>query len=610
AVWKAEGPLEYLGRTDSQVKFRGQRIELGEIESRLLATDSVAQAVVLVGESAGLQQLAAFVVPKAGTAPVPSQLRAELFATLPSPMVPGFFLFGGLWRTPPRGMLDRGALESQIPALKVSTQRPQTPTEQLVARTFAAVLGVDEVGRDQDFYAQGGNSLLAFQVRSLLMAETGLQLPLRDFFRTPSVASLAALIDGRSTSATADLVEADLRLLETLPRTQDEPDSPDNQILLTGATGFLGAHILHDLIEHTDGTIWCLVRARTDDEAAAKVTDSLLRFGLWNPRIRNRIIALPADLAAPGLGIESEVFDMLCSRISTIVHCGAQVSHVDEYERVRAANVGGTRELLRMAGSGSRTSLHYISTTSMFSGAEYPVGAQILEQDRPDFADVEYSGYVTSKWVAESLVESASERGVPTSIYRVSLISGHTRTGAGATHGFWNIVRAIAVLGVAPAAMETHIELVPVDYAAEAITRIATNALPDGQTFHIVNNRHVPVRMILDLLRSRGHRITEVSANEFRKRLRDEASTLASTGDFSLAGAALLSESREWAARRAMMFDDSNTRKALAVIGINYPPADSAVLERYLAYFESIGYIPNSSVRKNLPAMAGASTQE
>ncbi|MFI6218912.1 amino acid adenylation domain-containing protein [Nocardia salmonicida] len=610
AAWTTEGHLEYLGRTDSQVKFRGQRIELGEIESRLLATDSVAQAVVLVSTTGGLQQLAAFVVPKAGKAPGPNQLRTELFAKLPSPMVPAVIAVLPMMPTTPSGKVDRRALESRIPALKVSMQRPQTPTEQLIAVMFAEALGVDEVGRDQDFYALGGNSLLAFQVRSNLMARTGSELPLRDFFRTPSVSSLAALIDGRSTAATADLVEADLHLLETLPHIQSEATDHRSHTLLTGATGFLGAHLLSELIEQTDATIWCLVRARTDDAAAAKITASLLRFGLWSPRIRDRIIALPADLGEPGLGLEADVFEMLSSRITTIVHCGAHVSHVDEYERVRATNVDGTRELLRMAGSGSRTSLHYISTTSMFSRVDNPAGSQIREQDRPEFTDVEYSGYVTSKWVAESLVESASKLGIPASIYRVSLISGHTRTGVGAAQGFWNMIRSIAVLGIAPTAMDTDIELVPVDYAAESITRIATGTQPVGRTFHIVNNQHVPVRMVLDSLRSRGHQITAVSADEFRTRLRNEASVRASVGDFSLAGAALLSESGEWTARRTMTFDDSNTRSALAGTRTNRPSVDSAVLERYLAYFENTGYIPDSSARNKVPAMAAASSQE
>lgn len=594
ARWTIEGRLEYLGRTDSQVKFRGQRIELGEIESRLLTTGTVAQAVVLVSEAAGPQQLVAFVVPEAGTAPVPDQLRAALFATLPAPMVPSIVAVLPALPTTSSGKVDRRALEARIPALQASGQRPQTATELLIAQAFADALGIDQVGRDQDFYTLGGNSLLAFQVRSVLMAATGRELPLRDFFRTPSVVSLAALIDGQSATATAELVDADLRLFETFPRVHDHLESPDNSVLLTGPTGFLGAYILNELIEHTDRTIWCLVREGTEDEAAARVTDTLLRFGLWSPRIRNRIIAVPGDLAAPGLGLAPQVFDTLSARVGTIIHCGAQVSHVDEYERVRAANVEGTGELIRMAAGGCRTDLHYISTTSMFSGADQATGRQISEQDRPGFAEVEYSGYVTSKLVAESLVDSASIQGVPTSTYRVSLVSGHSRTGAGATHGFWNMVRAIAVLGIAPDSVGTHIELVPVDYAAGAIARIATTIRPAGRTFHIVNNQHVPVRMILDLLRSRGHRIDEVDAEEFRERLRTEASIRASAGDFSLAGAALLSESGEWAARRDVTFDDSGTRTALAGTDVGGPVVDATVLERYLDYFESTGYLPNS----------------
>ncbi|MEC3955141.1 amino acid adenylation domain-containing protein [Nocardia sp. CDC153] len=192
-AWNADGELEYRGRTDFQVKIRGFRIELGEIEAALLALPQIAQTAVLArsDERTG-DRLVAYLVPTGVDVDV-AQVKSELSAALPSYMVPSAFVVLAALPLNANGKLDRAALPD--PEFKAAEFRsPATDLEQTVADAFGDVLGVDRVGADDDFFALGGNSLLATQVASRLRALTGAEVRVAWFFTAPTVAGLATQI--------------------------------------------------------------------------------------------------------------------------------------------------------------------------------------------------------------------------------------------------------------------------------------------------------------------------------------------------------------------------------------------------------------------------------
>ncbi|MFC3962613.1 non-ribosomal peptide synthase/polyketide synthase [Nocardia jiangsuensis] len=193
--WTATGELEYLGRTDFQVKLRGLRIELGEIEAVLEAVPGVARAVVLVRDDAGAgEQLVAYAVP-AGAAPIElGQLRAAALAALPSYMVPAAFVVLDALPVTASGKLDRSALPAPVRTAAVHTA-PVGPIEEIVAGVFAEVLGCARVGRDDDFFTLGGNSLAATQVAARLSADLDCLLGVRDLFTATTVRGLAELVE-------------------------------------------------------------------------------------------------------------------------------------------------------------------------------------------------------------------------------------------------------------------------------------------------------------------------------------------------------------------------------------------------------------------------------
>ncbi|MFJ9371534.1 amino acid adenylation domain-containing protein, partial [Nocardia sp. NPDC101769] len=193
-VWRAEPDrLEYIGRTDFQVKFRGQRIELGEIETVLLAQACVSQAVAVVVQNALGDQLVAYVVAAPGYTIDQQQLLAATATTLPAYMVPGAIVALEAFPLNTSGKLDRKALPAPVFAPR-EFRAPEGQTEIAVAAVFAGVLGVDSVGADDDFFALGGNSLLATQVAARLGAALDTRVPVRTLFEVSTVAGLAATL--------------------------------------------------------------------------------------------------------------------------------------------------------------------------------------------------------------------------------------------------------------------------------------------------------------------------------------------------------------------------------------------------------------------------------
>ncbi|NJQ04799.1 amino acid adenylation domain-containing protein [Streptomyces lonarensis] len=209
ARWRADGTLEFLGRTDRQIKVRGHRVDPGEIEAALTALPGVTEAAVLTRPGAGGELLAAYVAvtdPQAGD---PAGLRARLTAALPGHLVPA--LYATVERLPltPNGKLDTDALPEPSAPAATDDEPPRNDTEAAVCAVYADVLGVDRVGRDSDFFDLGGHSLLAARVVAGLRAALGTEPPIRFLFESPTPAALAARLDEAPGSARPALTAAE-----------------------------------------------------------------------------------------------------------------------------------------------------------------------------------------------------------------------------------------------------------------------------------------------------------------------------------------------------------------------------------------------------------------
>jgi amino acid adenylation domain-containing protein len=222
-----DGNIEFLGRGDCQVKIRGFRIELGEIEAALSQHSSVSTAAVLLQENTpGTQRLVAYLVPNSGFRnPHPeliSELRSFLKHKLPDYMVPSAFVLLDALPLTPNGKIDRLALSQRCDYVSDETAftEPQTPTEKEIAEIWTALLGLEKVGTNQNFFDLGGHSLMATQLISRVRSCFGVELALCDFFAAPTIENLAELIE-EEILANADSKQID-ELLDLLENSEGE----------------------------------------------------------------------------------------------------------------------------------------------------------------------------------------------------------------------------------------------------------------------------------------------------------------------------------------------------------------------------------------------------
>ena len=367
------------------------------------------------------------------------------------------------------------------------------------------------------------------------------------------------------------------------------------RILLTGATGLLGSHLVRELLDRSTAQVWCLVRASSVEHGRERIDEAMRRYGTWRETDGDRIVAVVGDLGAEGLGLTADVRASLAADMDMIVHNGARVNHIETYTRMHRPNVASIEELLRIAVAGRLKPVHFVSTVSVLTDIEAredPSAPIAGEDDRLAPERIPNSGYIQSKWVGEEVLRIARERGIPVSIYRPGLIAGDLVTGASGTDdAFWNMVRAIAGLGMIPdIAAQMSVPLVPVNYVAAALVGIALDPRSLGGNYHLVSPHRSSMVDLRSELAAAGFDLRDVDVAEFGGTLFRTAERLAAEGDDSLMRAMLVA-GQFGAGAYEEKFTDTNTRSALEGTGIDCPPVDSVVLQRYVDYLVRIGFL-------------------
>ncbi|MEU9481741.1 thioester reductase domain-containing protein [Streptomyces sp. NPDC048191] len=237
-------------------------------------------------------------------------------------------------------------------------------------------------------------------------------------------------IDAHSRARREDLdqIFSDLALADGLPLVDPPEPTPPRHILLTGATGFLGSHMLLDLLRHSDAHVYCLIRADDEESATARLGNRLRHYELpWSSEIRRRVTVLPGDIRRPRLGLPDEQWHTLAGRLDSVVGVAAAVDFLRGYPSLRRSNVLGALALAELAAAGRPKPLHHVSSIAVFN----QVGITSMGEDDP-LAHIErlVSGYDQSKWAAEVALRRARDRGLVVTALRPGGIGGHTKTGA------------------------------------------------------------------------------------------------------------------------------------------------------------------------------------
>jgi myxalamid-type nonribosomal peptide synthetase MxaA len=608
ACYLSDGRIQLLGRLDHQVKVRGFRIEPGEIEAQLNQHPEVQESIVIVREDrVGDQQLVAYLVNPERSLKI-SDLHRFIANKLPKYMIPSGFVILDRLPLNSNGKVDRFALPKPDAArsqLAVEFVAPRNSTEQVLSQIFAEVLEIDQVGVYDNFFELGGHSLLITKLISLLLTRFDVEVSVIDLFEDPTVEGLAKRI-ANIKSLDLDVSNSDrqeLVLLRADAVLDDsiQPESsltqlntPPENIFLTGATGFVGAFLLQELLQQTSARIYCLVRANTMELAQDKLENCLKSYLLWQETFKLKIIPVLGDLSQPLLGLSETKFQEFSSHIDVIYHNGARVHHALPYGVLKDTNVIGTQEVLRLACQTKAKPIHFISASSVFSAREESGVTIIREADSIDRGGIPSGGYNQSKWVAEKLVKAAGDRGLTVSIYRIGRIWGHSQTGVFNVNDYlYRLIIGCVELGSIPD-VELIENIIPVDYASQAIIHLSQQQDSGGKAFHLTHPESVSTNLFFAKLRSLGYQISQITYERWQEKLLDIAANSPEHPLYPLVPllTANNNNSDPESKEAIVKFDCQNTLDGLQNTDLTCPAINDRLLDISFSYLIEHGFLP------------------
>ncbi|PKI85005.1 L-2-aminoadipate reductase [Malassezia vespertilionis] len=679
------GIVECTGRADDQIKIRGFRIELGEIDTHLSRHPAVRENVTLVRRDKDEEKvLVSYFVPNADAAfesesetellqhtsqeqreilrgitrnrMLIREIREYLKQKLPTYSVPTLYVPLAKMPLNPNGKIDKPALPFPDTVLaqrlaQATSKRtfggagPQSAAEKTIAALWTTLLPAvaQPVPMDESFFDMGGHSILATRLVFAMRQAFAVHVPLGLVFEAPSVRALAAAVDKLKSGETileparsVEKVQAELdyaqdaaALLSAVPHSFSSIPPRPRTVLLTGATGFLGAFVLYDLLhKRADHIEKVYVHARADDAAAAlqRIEQALSLRGLWNASWvqSGRLKAVLGDLAAPKLGMCDADWDSVAHEADLVVHNGALVHWVYPYARLRAANVLSTLAAIELCATGKPKALAFVSSTSALDTEHYirlsdalSEGQGVSEQDTLDgSARGLTSGYGQSKWAAERLVMAAAHRGLQASIVRPGYVVGDSRTGVANTDDFlFRLVKGSVQLGLIPD-MDNTVNMVPVDHVARitALAALATPSLPrcaaTGATvFHVTSHPAVRYNAFLGALAVYGWDVQRVEYVEWRAQLENHVLNAAQDGENAASNALFpllhFVLDNLPVSTKSPELSDTNTeallRRANALDVVR--GVDERMLGLYFAWLVAVRFLPPPPHGARLPAL-------
>ena len=610
---RADGILEFEGRLDHQVKVRGYRIELGDIEAHLGQHPGVGRCVAVVREDVlGDKVIVAFLElarrDEPATPPSAAELRAWLRDRLPDYMIPGRIVVLAELPLTPNGKIDRNKLPATIEDGDLETSpatagyvAPRDEAEERLVAIWKDVLGQSTIGVEDSFFDLGGHSLLATKLIFRIRAAFDVDLPLQVLFEgQPTVARLAVLISGgaaESDAGSGDVLRLDLAAEAMLsPGIRPAAGAPvhsvthPQHVLLTGATGFLGAFLLAELLATTDASIFCLVRADSLSEGKDRILAIMASYLISNPAHADRIIPVLGSLDQARIGLSRAEWYHLSQLVDVIYHCGAEVNFLKQYHALKPANVSGTEEILRLACDGPVKPVHFVSTTYVFDRFSYPSGTEFTEET-PPVHNLEHTlGYTQSKWVSEQMVFEAGRRGVPIYVYRAGRVAGHSLTGACQTYDFlWRALKVGLEIKAAPV-MDMVLDITPVDYVVRAIVHLSRQPALQGKAFHLVTKNPVQESDLVDWVEKFGYSAERLSFDQWCGRVAERAAELSDVTAGALAP--FLTGTLPLDKIPKSYFDAHNVEEGLAGTDITCAQIDDRLLRLYFKYFIDTGFLP------------------
>ena len=597
--------IEFIGRIDGQVKLRGLRIELGEIENRVLQFEGIRQACADVKESNGGQILCCYYTLSEEVDSIDEPTLLDfLHGHLADFMIPDFLMKLDTMPLTPNGKVNRKALP--VPDTNAVTEyvEPRNETEQFFCQAVGKVLNLDKVGATDNFFRIGGTSILAMRL-AVIISEGGFKLHYKDIFDNPTPEQMASFASGRTeTALDTEIRDYDYSGFKNiLSNNSIETFVADRNlrnlgsVLLTGATGFLGIHVLRELLSDDGVTdIYCLVRTR-HIKPVSRLKMLLFYYfeDEFSDAFDSRLHVIDGDITDPS------AFEKV-GKVDTVINCAANVKHFSADSDLEDINVGGVRNCVEYC---LKHDARFIQTSTCSVGGRMvsskPCEAHCLAENEFYFGQELSTKYSRSKFIAErDILHAVMYRGLKAKIMRLGNLSSRSSDGEFQinfrSNAFLGRLKSFQILKAIPYSMlGQEIEFSPIDEVAKAICLLSkTN--DKCLIFHPNNSHRILMADVIDCMNRIGCNIKEVEEDTFREIL-DNASEDRNKVDILQSLLAYQSEETDGKYRVNNVYGSIYTTQVLFRLGFYWNTTTWDYVLKFLRAISSLGLFDENYIR-------------
>lgn len=425
--------IEYIGRSDFQVKINGYRIELGEIQSKLLSYPSIKDCYITVLESDNSKKLCAYYVSNQIIKPI--ELKHFLASSLPSYMIPQHFVALEVMPMTINGKIDKSSLPK--PTIQENHQfiAPQNDLQQLIHDLICSIININKISINDDFFEYGVDSLAIIKLQTSLYSK-GYLLNTQIFYEYTTIQKLADyILLHKKTQSHTDIqsnTKSNFPEIKDIQHLIPQNRKENKNILLLGSTGFLGAHILYSLLTKTNYNIYCIIREKDTFNSVERMYNTLSFYfkDISINEYAERLHIITGNLLRKHFELPEDVYQNLGTTIDCVIDSVAIVKHYGNYQLFHNLNVSGTEKVVDFCIE-YNIPLHYISTLSVsgYGLVKTPV-CDFCEYDLFIGQDYTNNVYVRSKLEAENLILNACKnKNLIASIYRLGNITNRFSDG-------------------------------------------------------------------------------------------------------------------------------------------------------------------------------------
>lgn len=523
------GSMEYIGRCDFQIKINGYRIETGEVQSQILKYPNIKDCYVIDMQIKNNKELCAYYVENKHVDI--DDLISTLDKKLPNYMIPKHFIKMSSLPMTVNGKINRKELPLPTIKRKVAIVKPVNTIEELLCNIFCKVLEIEEISIVENIFNYYVDSLSLIKIQTILYSE-GYNLDTQDFYNNKTIKSLADKIINGSASE-EDSTENFKDVNFSISDIQKDITTNINlkNIFLFGSTGFLGIHILHELLLNTNSNIYCLIRRKNGSIPRQRLEEKL-KFYFPNEsfeKYKDRIIILEGNLLDEHFGLDTVVYNKLIRDIDVCIHSAALVKHYGDYNLFHQTNVVSTEKIIDFCIEGHSV-LEYISTISVSGyGLVNTPDTNFTENNLYIGQNYKENVYVHSKFEAEYLIiEACKNTNLIASIYRVGNLSNRYIDGVFQENAYENssLNRIIACINLNcyPKEFQTFpLEFSPVDICAHNIVKLLPDQNKNLNIYHLYNNNVTNFLNIQHLLEKNNIYLKSISSEDFKKLLIEQS---------------------------------------------------------------------------------------